>query len=217
MNKFAILENIYFQFENQYRNVFQLSNFSLTINRNQKIAVMGNNGSGKTTLLKILNGLLFPSKGTYYFQDQLITKKTLRNKDFHKFFRKNCVMLFQNTDLMLFHSEVYDDLAFGLRQLKYSNIDIENKVSYFAEIFQIRELLKENPLYLSGGQKKRVALATLFILEPELILLDEPFNELDAGYSQFLIDFIKNLDSTIIFTSHDMELTKEITEEIICM
>lgn len=217
MNDFVVLKDIEFTFTNSGQKKYQFQNFDLNIHKYQKIAIMGINGSGKTTLLKILNGLIFPQNGTYHFQSQPISQQTLKEKELHKNFRKNCVLLFQNAELMLFHSTVYDDLAFGLRQLSQTEDQIKDKVQYWSKVFQIENLLHENPLYLSGGQKKRIALACLFILEPELVLLDEPFNALDPIYTDFLIYFLKEVHTTILFTSHNFTLSESITEDILIL
>ncbi len=178
---------------------------------------MGINGSGKTTFLKILNGLLFPEKGSYTFLNKTITKNHLKNKEFHLWFRKNCVMLFQNSDFMFFHSLVYDDLAFSLRIQGYLENEIKDKIDYYSNLFGIRNHLQANPISLSGGERKKIALAMMFILEPELILLDEPFNHLDPIYIGHLIDILNSFPNTILFTSHNFELTMEVTKEVLIL
>ncbi len=217
MNDIISLSDIEFCFQNTESKKHQFSGLNLNIQKNQKIAIMGINGSGKTTLLKILNGLIFPQKGIYTFNNQVITSKSLKDREIHKNFRKNCVMLFQNADLMLFHSTVYDDLAFGLRQLLQPEKEIAEKIQKWSELFQINNLLKENPICLSGGQKKRIALASIFILEPELVLLDEPFNGLDPIYIHFLIQFLHKIESTLLFTSHSFEISDTIAQKILVL
>lgn len=214
MNNFLVLQEIEFYY-NKNKKIFD--NFNLTIQRSKKIGIMGINGSGKTTLLKILNGLLFPNRGSYFFLNKEINKKNLKDKNFHLWFRKNCVMLFQNSDFMFFHSSVYDDLAFSLRLQSLEEDKIKEKIHYWAEIFKITHLLKENPIHLSGGERKKIALAMIFIIDPELILLDEPLNQLDPIYTGYLIEILNSSEKTILFTSHSFELTKEITNEILIL
>lgn len=213
-NNFILLQEIEFYY-NKNKKIFD--KFNLTIQNNQKIAIMGINGSGKTTLLKLLNGLIFPQKGKYYFLEKEINKNNLKDKQFHLWFRKNCVMLFQNSDFMFFHSSVYDDLAFSLRLQSLEEDKIKEKIYYWSEIFKITHLLRENPIHLSGGERKKIALAMMFILEPEIILLDEPFNHLDPIYTGHLIEIINSFDKTILFTSHNLDLTLEITKKILIL
>ncbi len=213
MNNIILLKNIDFFYNKKC--IFKQLN--LTIENHTKISIMGINGSGKTTLLKLLNGLLFPSNGNYVFLGKEINKKNLHHKPFHLWFRKNCVLLFQNVDYMFFHPIVYDDLSFLLRILLFEEQQIKEKIQYWAEVFQIEKYLYQNPLYLSGGERKKVALAMLFLLEPEVILMDEPFNHLDPLYIGFMIPILQNYKKTIIFTTHNFELSSEITSNLIVL
>lgn len=214
MNKpILLLKDIHFFYKSKC--IFNQFNFS--IKKPLKISIMGINGSGKTTLLKLLNGLIFPTKGTYLFLGEEINKKALTKKDFHLWFRKNCALLFQNVDYMFFHPTVYDDLSFFLRILSYKENQIKEKIQYWADMFKIEKYLYQNPLYLSGGERKKIALTMLFLLEPEVLLLDEPFNHLDPIYIGLLLEIIHNFKKTIIFTSHNFELSSEITNHVLVL
>ncbi len=211
MNPIIELKDIYFKYNsNKNSDKIIFKKFNLTILKGEKIAILGDNGSGKTTLLKILNGLIFPQKGIYRFNENIISKKTLKNKTIFYYFRKNCTLLFQNTDLMLFHPLVYDDLAFSLRILKLSETEIQKRIYYYSEIFNIRHLLKENSLFLSSGQKKIIALASLFILEPEVFLFDEPFYSLDNSVKKLMLNIIKESNKTFIISEHNYEIINKI-------
>ncbi|MCS7204454.1 MAG: energy-coupling factor ABC transporter ATP-binding protein [Leptospiraceae bacterium] len=206
------VQKIKFFYKNSQNPIFHHLEFS--IQPGQKIALMGVNGSGKSTLLKILNGILFPQEGEYFFDQQKITKQRLKNKEFHLEFRKRCALLFQNFEFMLFHFKVIDDLIFTLKILDYSKVEIQRRLEIWSERFQVQELLNENPLFLSSGQKKRVVLTSLFMLEADLLLLDEPFDNLDPIHTGVLVDVIKQSKSTILFTTHNFELSKEICDHL---
>ncbi len=200
------LENIFFSYEDKE----VLKNISFEVNKKEKVVLLGINGSGKSTLLKIINGLLFPRKGRYLYKNIEINKKSLRNKEFNKKFRKEVVFLFQNPDSMIFNPTVYDEIAFGLRQLENNKKVIDEKVKYWAEKLGIYKYLNEPPFNLSGGEKQKLCLASLLILEPEVLLLDEPTANLDPKSTGWLIDFLYELDLTTIITTHNLSLSLEL-------
>jgi len=166
-------------------------------------------------LLKLLNGLIFPQKGEILFEGHKLTKQSLKDKNFRREFRTSVGLLFQNPDIMLFNPTVYEELSFGLKQLKHSNLDGE--INHWAEKLNLSGLLDKSPVKLSGGEKQRIALASILILEPKLLLLDEPFSSLDPRATGWLIDFLNSLDSTLIMALHNMELAKEIAERVIVL
>ncbi len=213
MNTIIELKNVYFQNKNKI--IFQ--NLNLKIKENQKYAILGINGAGKTSLLKILNGIYFPQKGTYLYRGVEFNQKTIKNKDFYFKFRRECILLFQNADLMFIHPKIQDDLALGLRMQNKSKKEIEKKILKWAEIFDFRNLLNENPLNLSGGERKKIALAMCFLMNPEILLLDEPFNSLDPIFTGILIDLMIKFKRTILFSSHQIQLSMEVTEDIIVL
>lgn len=194
-----------------------LSSVNLEIYKGEKICILGPNGSGKTTLLKILDGLLYPQEGKIYAFSKELKEDTFNEPEFNRFFRKKVVLLFQNVDAQLFSPTVEDELSFGLIQVGLSLEEIEEKIKNVSEIFHITHLLKRSPYQLSEGEKKKVALASLLIIEPEVILLDEPTNGLDPRSSKELITLIKELQSqgkTIITATHDLNIVPDISEKI---
>ena len=205
------VKNIYFKYENK----FIQKNASFSVSKGEKVALFGVNGSGKTSLLKLLNGLIFPQKGEIFFEGKNLTKQSLKKKDFRKKFRTSVGLLFQNPDIMLFNPTVYEELSFGLKQLQERNLD--EKINLWAEKLNLLDLLDKTPVKLSGGEKQRVALASILILEPKLLLLDEPFSSLDPRATGWLIDFLGSLDSTLIMALHNMELAREIAERVIVL
>ena len=205
------VKNVYFKYDKKF--IIRKAGFSVT--KGEKIALFGVNGSGKTSLLKLLDGLLFPQKGEIQFEGQKLTRRALKDKDFRKKFRTSVGLLFQNPDVMLFNPSVYEELFFGLKQLRQSNPD--EKIHYWAEKLSLTKLLDKSPVKLSGGEKQRVALASILILEPKLLLLDEPFSSLDPRATGWLIDFLHSLDSTLVMALHNMELAREIADRIIVL
>lgn len=194
-----------------------LSSISLEIYKGEKICILGPNGSGKSTLLKILDGLLYPKEGNFFAFSQRITEKTFNNHNFNKFFRKNVVLLFQNVDAQLFSPRVEDEIALSLIQLGYKKEEIEEKIRKISEFFRITHLLDRAPFQLSEGEKKKVALASLLVIEPSVILLDEPTNELDPRSKRELIKYIKELQSenkTTIIATHDLNIISELAEKV---
>jgi len=192
----------------RYNKEFVLQDINLHIKEKEKVVLLGINGSGKSTLLKIINGLIFPQKGEYFYKNVKITEKKLKDKNFVKKFRKEVVLLFQNPDSMLFNPTVYDEIAFGLRQLGEKNID--EKVKFWADKLGVYKYLNEPPFNLSGGEKQKVCLASLLVLEPQVLLLDEPTANLDPMTTGWLIDFLYELDLTTVITSHNLSLALEL-------
>ena len=205
------VKHLYFK----YSTPWVLKDISFSVSKGEKLALFGVNGSGKTSLLKLMNGLLFPQKGDIVFRGQKITKNVLKEKAFRREFRRATGLLFQQPDVMLFNPTVYEELAFGLRQLDEKAVD--EKVHFWAEKLNIETLLEKSPFRLSGGEKQRVALASVLILEPELLLLDEPFASLDPKATGWLIDFLHGLDATLVVALHNMELAGEIARRVVVL
>jgi cobalt/nickel transport system ATP-binding protein len=205
------VKNIFFKYEK----TFVPENASFSVAKGEKVALIGVNGSGKTSLLKLLDGLIFPQKGEILFEGNKLTRQSLKDKAFRKKFRTSVGLLFQNPDVMLFNPTVYEELSFGLKQLRSENID--ERIHYWAERLNLLTLLEKSPVKLSGGEKQRVALASILILEPKLLLLDEPFSSLDPRATGWLIDFLNALDATLIMALHNMELAQEIARRVIVL
>lgn len=180
------LRDIYYS----YNGEDVLRDISFKIFEGDRVVLLGPNGSGKTTLLKILNGLIFPKKGAYFYKDIEIKEKTLRDKNINRWFRKEVVLLFQNPEVMLFNPTVYDEIAFGLRQLGMEEKMIKEEVHYWAERLDLMPFLNRPPYELSGGQKQRLCLACLLVLRPKVLLLDEPTANLDSKTTQLLIELL---------------------------
>lgn len=194
-----------------------LSNISFKIEKGERVVLLGCNGSGKSTILKILNGLLFPEKGEYFFKGEKIEKKRFNDKEFSREFRKSNVMLFQSPDVMIFNPTSYDEIAFGLRQMGFSEERIKEIVLKWANILEIEKYLNIPPFELSGGEKQKLILAALLSLEPELLLLDEPMANLDPRSQGLVIDLLWDLPITTIISTHNLNQVGELGERAILL
>lgn len=192
-----------------YEEVSALNDISLEIYAGELIFFTGPNGCGKSTLFKLLNGLIFPTKGEYYFDNKKIDKNTLQDNIFAKNFHKRIGYIFQNPDVQLFNATVYDEIAFGPRQMNLNEDIIHQRVNELLIYLNIQHLQDRPPYHLSGGEQKKVALAAILALNPDILMIDEPLNGLDnktrQWFKEFLIDFIK-ANKTILISTHEQEL-----------
>lgn len=192
-----------------YEEVSALNDISLEIYAGELIFFTGPNGCGKSTLFKLLNGLIFPTKGEYYFNNKKIDKNTLQDNIFAKNFHKRIGYIFQNPDVQLFNATVYDEIAFGPRQMNLDEEIIHQRVNELLIYLNIQHLQDRPPYHLSGGEQKKVALATILALNPDILMIDEPLNGLDnktrQWFKEFLMDFIK-ANKTILISTHEQEL-----------
>lgn len=208
------LKNITFRYEKGEEEV--LSGFSLRISEGRCVLLRGDNGSGKTTLIRILSGLSFPQEGSYFFKDTRIDELYLRDNRRSKLFHKEVGLLFQNPDTMLFNTTVFDEVAFGPRQMGLSDEEVEERVMDCLKLLGIEVLKDRVPYHLSGGQKKWVALAAVLSLNPEVLILDEPFAGLDRKRGEQLVSLLKELKQagkTIIMASHEEGLLEGLIDD----
>ena len=211
------LENIYFAYDDSTP-VFK--DFSCSFAAGSCTIIKGDNGSGKTTLFRILNGLSFPQSGKYLFDGTEITKKYLDDNRNAKCFHKRIGYLFQNPDIMLFNSRVYDEIAFGPRQMGMSDDEADKRVKDCMEMLGLTELAGKAPYHLSGGQKKRVALAAVMSLNPEVIFFDEPFAGLDSRNRDIVAELLTELKAagkTLVIATHNEELTDTVADGAISL
>lgn len=197
-----------------------INNLTLQVERGTCLAVRGDNGSGKTTLFRLLNGLAFPDTGRYIFEGTVITEKYLKNSRASKAFHKKIGYLFQNPDVMLFNGTVYDEIAFGPRQMGLPDDEADRRTRDCLQLFRIGHLAEKAPYHLSGGQKKRVALAAVMALNPDVLILDEPMAGLDAGSRAFLYDFLSQLKKagkTLIMATHDEQLVRDLADQVLVL
>ncbi|HEX7395211.1 MAG TPA: ABC transporter ATP-binding protein [Anaerolineaceae bacterium] len=184
-----------------------LDHINLTVQPGEKLAVLGSNGSGKSTLLKILDGLYFPSSGMVKAFGQTLSEQALRDDRFNFEFRSRVGFIFQDSDAQLFMPSVWDEIAFGPLQLGMDQTELTARVEAALLALQIEKLRDRPPHQLSGGEKKRVALASVLSLSPEVWLLDEPSAGLDPRSASWLEEFLNAQGSagkTVVLSTHDL-------------
>lgn len=184
-----------------------LTDVSVTIRRGERVALLGANGCGKSTLLKVLDGLIFPAQGSYTAFGQPVTEDTMEDVQMSEGFRSRVGFVFQNSDAQVFSPTVREEIAFGPLQLGLSRQDAAGRVEDVAGLLGITDLLDRAPYQLSGGQKKKVAIATVLVMGPEVLLFDEPTAALDPRTQYWLMDLIEQLGDagkTIVHATHDL-------------
>lgn len=193
---------------------------SFHVQKGEAIVLRGPNGAGKSTVLRIINGLLFPTQGHYFFMGTEITPKRMEDIKYSKAFHRCMAFLWQNPDTQLFCATVAEELAFGPLQLGLDNEEITQRVQDAAELFGLQKFMHRAPWSLSGGEKKKVALASLLTLNPSIWILDEPLAALDKSSQALLGQFLqalKEAGKTIIFASHDTALAEHLADREICL
>ena len=196
-----------------YKNKLALDKVNVHIKEGECIAIIGPNGSGKSTFLKLLNAIIFPSKGKYIFDKVEINENYLKDNKILKLFHKRLGFVFQNSDTQLFCSTVFEEIAFGLMQMELPEEEVNKRVNDCLKLLNIEKLIEEHPYNLSGGEKKRVAIASVLAMNPEIIILDEPMNGIDPKGKKFLRDLLIALNKsgkTIICATHDFEYVEGI-------
>ncbi len=195
-----------------------LKGVSVDFEQGEIVAVIGHTGSGKSTLLQHLNGLIKPDSGDVLFEGKSIyeSKKTLRECRF------NVGLCFQYPEQQLFESTVYKDIAFGPRNMKLSEEEIKKRVYESLDYVGLsEEYLEKSPFDLSGGEKRRVAIAGVISMQPKVLILDEPTAGLDPMGKNNLLDLIKTYNektgNTVIFVSHNMDDVASVAQRVIVM
>ncbi|MDQ2901452.1 MAG: energy-coupling factor ABC transporter ATP-binding protein, partial [Acidobacteriota bacterium] len=187
----------------------------MAVKQGERIALLGANGSGKSTLLRLLAGLYFPQRGEISFCGEGITEERLEDDRFSFDFRRRVGLVFQNPDVQLFNPSVFDEVAFGPLQLRWPKDRIRGEVGKMLETMNIAHLRDRPPHRLSGGEKKRVALASVLILDPEVLLLDEPSAALDPRSQRQITEFLVSWgggSKTVITATHDLDTVEDIAD-----
>lgn len=192
-----------------------LDDVSFEIARGEKVVLLGSNGSGKTTLLRIVDGLVFPGAGRVEYDGVEVTRRSLDRPPLSQRFRREVVLLFQNPEAMLFNPTVYDEIAFGLRRT--GGADTDARVRRWADTLGLTRYLDRPPFELSRGEIQKVCLAALLALEPRVLLLDEPTASLDPRSTGWLIDFLQDLDQTLLVTTHNLSMAGELGERTLVL
>ncbi|MDR0817695.1 MAG: energy-coupling factor ABC transporter ATP-binding protein [Clostridiales Family XIII bacterium] len=216
------LRDISFSYDNSHDNSYDkapaLADISLNIEQGESVSLLGSNGSGKSTLLKLLNGLIFADSGTYRFDGEEITKKRLEDERFAKLFHQRMGFIFQNSDTQLFCADVYDEIAFGPRQMGHAEAEVRERTEDLLELLHLKGFEHRQPYHLSGGEQRKVALAAVLSMNPDVLVLDEPMNGLDPKTERWLAEFLVRLNEsgkTIILSTHNIGLVQEISKRSI--
>jgi len=191
-----------------------LKGINLTIDDGEFLAVMGQNGAGKTTLVKHFNGLLKPTTG-----EVLVNGVSTRNVSVAKLARK-VGFVFQNPDHQLFSETVEEEIAFALKNFDFEEAVIKKQVDWALNLLDITQYRKTSPFMLSGGERKRVALASILAWDPQVIILDEPTIGQDHQQKEKLQQFILQLNAqkkTVVVVTHDVEFVAECNPRVILM
>jgi energy-coupling factor transport system ATP-binding protein len=205
------VENLYFRYPN---GVEALKGVSLTIKCGEFVAIMGQNGAGKTTLVKHFNGLLKPSEGTVRVDGVETTKTSVAALS------RNAGFVFQNPDHQLFSETVEDEISFALKNFGFDEETIEKRITWALNLLGLEQYRKTSPFLLSGGERKRVALASVLAWNPETLILDEPTIGQDYQQKEKLRQFIVQMQSqgkTVVIVTHDVEFVAECNPRVLLM
>lgn len=215
-NEIIKLENVCFAYEG----LIALRYINMAVQRGETVVLQGSNGCGKSTLLKLLNGLIFAEQGRYIFDGEEITEKKMKDNKYAKNFHKKIGFVFQNPDVQLFCNNVRDEIAFGPMQMGLDEEEINRRVNDLLGLLNIEKLADRAPYQLSGGEKKRVAMASVLSMNPEVLVLDEPLAGLDKSTQDWLLEFLQELQAvgkTLIISTHDDNLAHLLGDRIVYM
>ena len=204
------LENITFSYDNETE---ALKNVTLNIEKGKKTLFLGENGSGKSTLFLIMNGLLKAQKGDIYFEGEKVKYKKKNLEEL----RRKVGIIFQDPEIQIFAPLVFQEVAYGPENLGYSEEKVEENVNRAMKEINIEDL-KDRPCHhLSYGQKKRVSIAAITAMEPELLILDEPTAWLDSKNTKRVSEILDNFSEagkTLVVSTHDTDFAYEFADYI---
>jgi len=193
---------------------------SLKIEKGESVSFLGANGCGKSTLLKLLNGLIAADAGTYKFDGVVVDRKKINDAAFMKRLHQRVGFVFQNSDAQLFCADVFDEVAFGPRQMGLAEAEVRNRVGDTLGLLGLTGFENRVPYHLSGGEKRKVALAAVLAMNPDALVLDEPMNGLDPRTASWLTEFLQTLNAagkTLIISTHHLELSREVSKREIVL
>ena len=201
-------DDVHYRYPNGYE---ALCGVSFRITHGEKVALVGANGAGKSTLLLHTNGLLMPSQGGVVLGGIALTRRTL------PLVRQSVGLVFQDSDNQLFMPTVEEDVAFGPSNMRLEPEEIRRRVTEALDAVGALDLRGESPFRLSGGQKRRVAIATVLAMEPSVLVMDEPTSNLDPRARRQIIDLIRRFSHTTLIATHDMEMVLDLCDRTIVM
>ncbi len=208
------LDNVCFAYEGH----IALRYITLDVARGETVVLQGSNGCGKSTLLKLLNGLVYAEEGTYRFDGDVIDEKSLKDNVFSKRFHQRVGFIFQNSDVQLFCGNVEEEISFGPRQMGLSEEEVKRRTDDVIGLLGIEDLRERAPYHLSGGEKRKVAIACILSMNPEALVLDEPLAGLDRKTQEWLVGFLldlKKAGKTLIVSTHNDELAHTLADRLV--
>jgi cobalt/nickel transport system ATP-binding protein len=206
MEDIITLKNVCYSY---FGKIEALTNITLSVKKGEMFSIIGLNGSGKSTLLHIINALIFPNAGDVFFDGNPVNEKSLKSNDFGLHLRERMGYIFQNSDIQLFCPTVFDELMFAPLQLNLPVDSAQERAEQTLAFLGIESLRDRPVLMLSGGEKKKVAIASVLTMNPDVLLIDEPLASLDPKTQTFFIELLIELNhagKTIIFTTHQLDL-----------
>lgn len=191
--------------------IVALDGIDLAVHGGESLMILGANGSGKSTLLRLLAGLIFADQGTVTAFGEPLTEDRLEGADFRRTFRSRVGFLFQNPDIQLFSATVMEEIAFGPLQLGLAPDEAKGRVEDLLAWLGIGRLRERSPLQLSGGEKKKVAIAAVLAMNPDVLLLDEPTAALDPRSRHWFMELageLGRIGKTVVTATHDLALAE---------
>jgi len=212
MQKVIEFKGVYYKYP--YEIDYAIKDINVDFFEKEIVAIIGSNGAGKTTLIKHMNGLLKPVKGDVYVRGINTKNATVAELS------KKVGIVFQNPDYQLFAQTVFDEISFALKNFGFKEDEIKERVKKIMNYFSISDYENNSPILLSGGEKKRVTIASVLVYDPEIIILDEPtigFDYIQKKNLKKLILNFKEEGRTVIIVSHDLDFIVDIVDRIIVM
>lgn len=203
-----------------YDGIVALRYVTLCIRKGETVVLQGANGCGKSTLLKLLNGLIFPAEGRFTFEGTEITERAMKDSRFSKRFHQRVGFIFQDADVQLFCGSVEEEIAFGPLQMGLPEEEVRRRTEDMLRLLGLDKLRSRAPYHLSGGEKRKVAIACVLSMNPDVLVLDEPLAGLDSKTQRWLTDFLKALHAagkTLVISTHNESLARELADRIVYM
>lgn len=211
-----ILKDICFAYEDRP----VLKHIDLIVEAGETVILEGPNGCGKSTLIRILNALAYADCGTYEFDGDIINEKRMKKESFAKAFHQKIGYVFQNPEVQLFCASVEEEIAFAPIQMGLSEEEVKRRVEDCIGLLKLEDIRDRAPYYLSTGEKKKVAIASILSMNPKVLVLDEPLSGLDAETAEWLTDFLlklKKSGKTMIIATHNHEFAGTVADRIVFM
>jgi cobalt/nickel transport system ATP-binding protein len=204
----------------RYNEIVALEQLCFAIAEDSRVAIVGANGSGKSTLLRLLDALCFADAGEVRFCGDRLDEGRFASDEFAYGFRRRVGLVFQNPDVQLFNTTVFDEVAFGPLHAGWSRSEVRDRVVSTLEMLRLSHLKDRVPQRLSGGEKKRVAIASVLVMDPEVLLLDEPTATLDPRSESQMIDLLVEwggAKKTVVVATHDLGLLEDIADRCLVL